>query len=54
MRAQSIIIFVILIFIGWYGGIEYHERIPFNAAYIVVAMIFSYLVPQAMKHEKEM
>lgn len=54
MKAQSIIIFIILVFIGWYGGIEYGERIPFNAAYIIVAMIFSCLVPQAMKHEKEM
>ena len=49
----TVISFATMLFIGWYGGINYCERSPFNSAYISVSMIISWLIIFAMSAENK-
>lgn len=48
----SIVSFFTLIFLGWYGGIDYEYRRSFNAAYVAASIVLSLVVFHVQKEEK--
>ncbi len=43
-KVISVIVFLILVLLGWYGGIDYEKRIPFNAAYVAACFMVCFIV----------
>ncbi len=48
----SFSVLLVLIILGWYGGIDYNERSSFNSAYVLASWIISQLATLAYNENK--